>query len=280
MTLIVTTLAMAVVLLSVLVAGLLRSHAEILSRLHALGAGLDLDDAVGDTRTTGAMPVPTPTRRADSTGAPPAPDIAGVDARGDAISVAVAGARGRTLLAFLSSGCGTCQAFWDAFTDPASLGTPADLRVIAVTRGADAESPSTVASLAGDATVVMSSEAWTDYSVPGAPYFVLAEAGHIHGEGTGVTWEQVRRLLGEATGDVSLADLGGGTGATAGSAGEAAIDITGARDEREERIDRALLAAGIRPGDASLYHPSGAGTAGPVGASGTASVSGSAEAQR
>ena len=34
-----------VVLLTLLVAGLLRSHAEILRRLHALGAGLDRDAA-------------------------------------------------------------------------------------------------------------------------------------------------------------------------------------------------------------------------------------------
>ena len=33
----------ALVLLTLLVAGLLRSHAEILRRLHALGAGLDPD---------------------------------------------------------------------------------------------------------------------------------------------------------------------------------------------------------------------------------------------
>src|SRR3954466_13754920 len=39
----VTLEAVVIVLLAVLVAGLLRSHAEILRRLHALGAGLDRD---------------------------------------------------------------------------------------------------------------------------------------------------------------------------------------------------------------------------------------------
>ena len=43
MTAAVVALGAAVVLLAVLVAGLLRSHAEILKALHELGAGLDLD---------------------------------------------------------------------------------------------------------------------------------------------------------------------------------------------------------------------------------------------
>ena len=39
------------VLLTLLVAGLLRSHAEILRRLHALGAGLDPDAPSGSLST-------------------------------------------------------------------------------------------------------------------------------------------------------------------------------------------------------------------------------------
>ena len=52
MTALVVALAVAVVLLAVLVAGLLRSHAEILRALHELGAGLELDRADGPVDVT------------------------------------------------------------------------------------------------------------------------------------------------------------------------------------------------------------------------------------
>ncbi|MGH3442704.1 MAG: hypothetical protein ACRDUY_11810, partial [Nitriliruptorales bacterium] len=51
MTLLLTLLVLAVAVLSLLVAGLLRSHAEILRRLHE--AGLGLEDSVS--------PLPPPT---------------------------------------------------------------------------------------------------------------------------------------------------------------------------------------------------------------------------
>ena len=53
MTALVLGLALAVLVLGVLVAGLLRSHAEILKALHELGAGLELDrDAPGPVPVT------------------------------------------------------------------------------------------------------------------------------------------------------------------------------------------------------------------------------------
>ena len=47
-----------VLVLGILVAGLLRSHADILRSLHELGAG------VGDPRRTAAVRPPSPTRHA------------------------------------------------------------------------------------------------------------------------------------------------------------------------------------------------------------------------
>ncbi len=80
------------VILVVLVAGLLRSHAEILRRL-------------GQSPT---QPPSTPDR-ADTT----APILAGTTPGGDAVTLAFDGAgRSPTLLAFLTSGCGTCATFW------------------------------------------------------------------------------------------------------------------------------------------------------------------------
>jgi hypothetical protein len=73
----------------------------------------------------------------------------------------------------------------------------------------------------------MASDAWVSYEVPGSPYFVLVDgpSARVEGEGTGATWDHVHNLIGHATGD-----------------------------EREVRIDRELLAHGIGPGDALLYH--------------------------
>ena len=214
------------VLLTVLVAGLLRSHAEILRRLHALGAGLDSDPATSDLPS---IPVELRSRvvGAFATGA----DLDGAGLRDDALHVPVVGTRHRTLLAFLSSGCLTCQAFWTAFAEPARLDLPDDVRLVVVTKDASEESVSALRTLAPpNVSVVMSSGAWTDYSVPGSPYFVLVDggAGRVTGEGTGAHWDQVKNLLRQAADDAS-------------------------DDSREVRIDRELLEHGIAPGDPSLY---------------------------
>ncbi len=127
MTVLVVALAAAVALLGVLVAGLLASHAEILRQLHALGAGRE------DT-----APVPGPAEApfdvrddvvapAGATGTQ-AHDLVGLDARGEGDEtalVSVVGAAQDTLLAFLSSGCSTCQDFWDVFAGSPDLGLPA-----------------------------------------------------------------------------------------------------------------------------------------------------------
>ena len=108
-----------------------------------------------------------------------------------------------------------------------------------VTRGENEESISALRRIAPpDISVVMSTQAWTDYEVPGSPYFVLVDgaAGRVEGEGTGATWPQVRNLIVQAGGDAADARFG-----RSGAA-------------REARIDRELLAHGIRPGDPLLYH--------------------------
>src|SRR5205807_2121455 len=91
----VTVEAVAIVLLGLLVAGLLRSHAEILRALHDLGVG------VGDEG--GEVGVATPVTRgaADADGH----DVVGVSPDEQTVTVGVVGARQPTLLAFLSSGC-------------------------------------------------------------------------------------------------------------------------------------------------------------------------------
>lgn len=235
MTLVVAALVVVAALQTLLIVGLLRSHGEILRRLHALDGG---DDAARqghgerpvDFRVSPQLPQPT------SNGAVHAPDIAGDGLADDVVVISVGGVPHRTLLAFLSSGCLTCQEFWDAFGGR-DLGLPRDVRVVIVAKDAVDESVSALRALApARVPFVMSSAAWTDYAVPGSPYFVLVDGvgRRVVGEGTGLAWSQVRKLIDEAQHD--------SVGGTAESTTEA-------------RIDRELLAAGVTPGDPSLYHP-------------------------
>lgn len=235
MTALIAIETVVLVLLTVVVTGLLRSHGEILKRLHALGAGLDPDAAEQQPavlRPRGDLP-----RAGEGLG--PAADIAGVGLRDDAVTIPVVGVQHRTLLAFLSSGCLTCRGFWDAFADHRALGLPADVRLVAVTKDAAEESLQSLRDLAPpDLALVMSTAAWEHYTVPGSPYFALVDGteGRVVGEGTGASWQQVQSLLTHTTGDERAG----------------ARHLNGAADT-EARIDRELLVHGILPGDPRLY---------------------------
>ena len=261
MTAVVVLLTCVVALLALLVVGLLRSHAEILKRLHDLGAGVEPGpepNAAATARAGGpverdefqVMPqVPSPPEREGFTGVA---DLPGATAGGQEVAtVRVAGVEHDTVIAFLSSGCITCQKFWDAFRKPRKLKLPDGTRLVVVTKGTDAESPSSVADLAPSGfPTVMTTEAFGDYDVPGSPYFVYVHgpSGRVRGEGTGPDWEQVRSLLEQATVDAGL------TTALA----DQQVSKPDADQAREERIDRELWAAGVRPGDPSLYSVDGA----------------------
>jgi hypothetical protein len=174
------------------------------------------------------VPVDLPLGKATGTRAH---DISGHTADGEAAAVAVLGTTHDTLLAFLSSGCLTCNGFWQALAGRGDLGLPAGMRVVAVTKGPGDESESSVHELApAGRTVLMSTQAWLDYEVPGSPYFVhvSGESGRVVGEGTAATWEQVVGLVTRAAGD-RRRSVGG------------------------DRVDEELAAAGILPGDPSLH---------------------------
>ena len=231
--------ALAIALLALLVAGLLRSHAEILRALHELGAS-----PYDETQTTHQAP----TRQVRASAAPSATDIVGTTPDGDGAVVGVTGAEHDSLIAFLSSGCTTCAAFWEAFTSLETLGLPANARLVVVTKGPEVESVSAVRALAPpDVSVVMSTDAWEAYEVPVVPYFVHVEgaSGRVVGQGAGSTWEQVASLMGQALGDVPLPTPG--------------VRKARADADREARADRELMRAGIKPGDPSLYPPTGSG---------------------
>ena len=201
-----------VLVLGILVAGLLRSHADILRSLHDLGAG------VGDP--TGSRPPPSPVpvtchARRRARRSVPAPAVAGVTPTGDARAVAVDNSDDLTLLGFLSSGCTGCAAFWDALQEP---GAPAAARPHPRRdrhQGPDREVPAEVRARAtGRVPVVMSTDAWLDYQVPGSPFFVLVDGatGRKVGQGVASQVGQLAELVRRAEHDRGH---GGGTAAAA-----------------------------------------------------------------
>jgi hypothetical protein len=215
MTVLVACETLLLVLLLVLVAGLLRSHAEILRRL-----GPPDRDEEG---------LPEPARRA---GVRAARDLVGTTLSDDALKVGLGEGAPPTLIAFLTSGCTVCERFWaDLRADHRPPEVPAGVRIVAVTKDPSHESPSRLRSL-GPAVVpvLMSTAAWEEYGVPAAPYFVYVDGGRVHGEGSAGDWRQIASLLRDAIDDHS-------------SPGQL----------RTEEIDRVLQAAGIGPGHPSLY---------------------------
>jgi hypothetical protein len=239
---------MAVVLcvLVVLVLGLLRTHAEVLRRLHELGAGIYDESAVAAQPRTVREDVarrvaPGVSPPGDALDALPS-DVVGVDPSGGAVHVGVVGEGRLTLLAFLSSGCTTCAGFWDAFHEgrPLVLEGGARPRIAVVTKSPEHEHVNAIAMRPpAGGTVVMSSDAWDEYRVPASPYFVLVDGTRgVVGEGSAVSFAQLAGLLDRATTDLGVA---------------APSTVVAGGRRMEDRIDLDLLRAGITPGHASLY---------------------------
>jgi hypothetical protein len=170
-----------VVILVVLVAGLLRSHAEILRRLGPDDVAAPQERRPSDTHAVA---------------------ISGQTLDGDPVKLDFEGGAGApTLLAFLSSGCSVCHGFWQGLGE-ARL--PASVQTLIVTQAANRESPSRLRELAPDGVpVVMSKTAWKDYAIPGAPYFVLVDSA-IRGEGAASSWEALASLLRDAIEDARI----------------------------------------------------------------------------
>ena len=246
MTALVAVETVLLVILLVLVAGLLRSHAELLRRI-----GPDAEDR---TRSDGRA---SEAQRRSSVAEPrggaaprrPAPALHGVTPTGDAVALDFTG-RGDTpiLLAFLTTGCATCAGFWETLAEPE---LPVGLETVIVAHGSDRERASRVAALApAGVPVVMSSQAWLDYEVPGAPYFVLADR-EVLGEGVASTWPALASLVRdaieeerEASVDLPVTRIAAGRGATSRTRGQ--------------RIDETLAAGGIGPDHPSLRPGRGA----------------------
>jgi hypothetical protein len=219
------------VLLVLLVAGLLRSHAEILRRL---GPPDDAGPPGANRAVDPGIPAPHAGR---GPGEQPAAAIVGTTLDEDSVSLDFTGGAGApTLLAFLSSGCSTCAGFWERLGERL---LPAGVETVIVTHGPERELPAKLRALAPEGVaVVMSSDAWSDYRVPGSPYFVLVH-GTIRGEGAATTWKGLASLVTDAIEEQRA------------SAGDERRPDSG--PARARRIDETFAAAGIGPEHPSLY---------------------------
>lgn len=223
MTVLVSVETVLLVLLLVLVAGLLRSHATILRRLGPEEGGERSPDP------SRGLPEPPPRSRADVN----APELVGATPGGDAVKLSFQGFSAKpTLLAFLSSGCTSCAGFWETLAESR---LPAGVQPLIVTHGSERERPAKIRSLAPEGVpVVMSSQAWEAYRVPSSPYFVLVDE-EVRGEGVATTWQALGSLVSDAIEDQRESERASG----------------GSR--RAQSIDEKLAAAGIGPDHPSLY---------------------------
>lgn len=173
-------------LVGILLAGVLRSHSEILrlARLYTESEAVPtgyLAPSSERPRLTEAVPV------------------IGETLAGEAVTVTFDRAAPQsTLLAFLSTGCLGCEAIWDTLANGSDLGLPPATRVLVVAKSSTEESPSRLTKLApAPHDVVLSSDAWLDYRVPQSPYFVYIDrdTGRVAGEGSAASWAQMVDLL-------------------------------------------------------------------------------------
>ena len=215
-------------LVVVFVVGLLRSHAEILRRLAAVE---------GDGAEGGAVPERMIGAGTDSF------DIVGQTLTGDSVKVRLGSGSPTTLLAFLSSGCTACEPLWESLRQDVRV--PASARLVIVVKGAEEESATRLRELAPHGReVLMSTEAWRDYSIPGSPHFVLVDgdSGRIAGRGTAAAGSRSCRWSSRPT--ETARDMRRGR-----EAPSRAHDSASARG----RAEQALAAAGIAAGHPSLY---------------------------
>jgi thioredoxin-related protein len=239
MTALLVIVVVLLVIITVFVTALTASYASLERRLDRL-------EGLGGTTTSLSLSPRAPAVATGVGGAVgrAANDIVGTTLSGDPRAIAIIGVPHHTLLAFLSSGCTTCGRFWSRLRegDVPNLGD--DTRLVVMTKGLDQESMVALDPLARGVDVVMSTDAWRDYEVPGTPFFIFVDGstGTVRGEGTALGWNEVLNLVALGRGDASVV-----TGVSTASM-KPSSDA-----EREAIVDQVLMDAGIFPGDRSLY---------------------------
>lgn len=183
-------------LLTMLVIGLLRSYGELVRVLHDAGIKVNRDDAPRQS-----VPVASSGLASPGTSAP---DISGDTLTGGARVVATSGAEDHLLVAFLSSGCGSCVPFWRELRANSGRIPDLDAEVVVVTKGPEREEPGKLSELAGDSVaVIMSDESWSAFDVPLTPHFALIDRsrGMIIGEGSSAEPSALADLMRRAAAD-------------------------------------------------------------------------------
>ena len=193
---------LATATLAVLVAGVLRSHAELLRLTHLYQEAPPGNSQMGEVAVTaGGLEL---SERLSVQSAIPLHGESAGDGAATHFNVESDPASGETLLAFLSTSCMTCEPFWASLAETAE---PMDLdpppQVVIVARDRRDESPSRLQRLVPSTVpTILSSAAWREYGIPVSPYFILASSsGAILGYGTARNWSQVEKLCAEAAAD-------------------------------------------------------------------------------
>ena len=233
-------LAVVLALLALLVAGLLRSHAEILRALHSLGVTwiprapttVPARHRRSARRSSGRRRCRSGLHARRSTSSAPRPSTTRSASRSSAPSTSRC-SRSSRVGAARAWRSGTCSATADPSRCPVTRGSCASAR----TRARRA-SRASAASRRPTIPTVMSSKAWADYDVPVAPFFVLVDgdSGEVIGEGAANEWDQVQSLLHTALDDAGMLDRKGTTSkAGAGGKPERRRRARGARRPRPAR---------------------------------------------
>jgi hypothetical protein len=231
-TIVIVVAGVALALTWLFLVAVLRSHAEILRRLHALESHVDPGGfALGDESEARLGPHAA---YAEPAGAQ-ASDIVGETLTGDVVKLALGPGAPRTLLAFLSTGCSVCGSLWEELRagGPVAPG----LRIVVVTKGSDRESLTRLERIApSQGELVMSNAAWSDYGVVSTPHFVLVDSDtrRVLGRGGGTSWSQILSLLTDAQSDARLHEAR-------------------TTSDRAARAEQSLAASGIGPDHPSLY---------------------------
>lgn len=194
-----TGLLVVVILLSVVVVALVRAQASTARRLAVVERRLlRAQRRVEPEREEATNVQSTPEPAGDTTEGDTV-DVRGVTVDGDPALVELERPDRPTLVAFLSTTCGICLGLWEQLRDRDLTG----VRTVVVTKDPAVEDVQRAAGLArsGSLPVVMSSEAWDDYEVPGSPYFLLVDGtpATVVAEGEASTWDAIHKIAERST---------------------------------------------------------------------------------
>jgi hypothetical protein len=234
MTVVVAILGLLLAVALLFILALLRSHAEILRRLAALEVSQDSNGGGGGPHRTPAPDQLGPPSATAAGGI--AAEISGQTLAGAPVKLSFGTGSPPTLLAFMGTGCHACGPLWDELHHE-PVPTPGGARLVVVTKGPERERLARLLELAPAwVDVVMSTVAWSDFSISSTPHFVLVSGGEIAGRGSATSWAQITAFLDDAADDDRIH--------RARALGT---------DARADRAERALANAGIGPDHPSLF---------------------------